>query len=846
MVYTGRILRNKKTAKIKESSGAGVFFTCAVTVAVIMAAVFVKLRIRPFGPNAFLRGDALHQYLSYFTALQRKLKGDGSLLYDFSGGLGFNFLPVYAYYLASPVNFLIAIFPEGNAADFIGYLIFIKVCVSGGIFSVYLFGKRGGDALLPVIFGVMYATGNFLVGYGGNVMWLDTVAVAPIVMYGLERLFKGRGGSVYGLSLFFGIWCNFYIGFMLCLFSCLYFLILLFSQKGKMAGGGVKKVVHAFAVYSVGAGCAAAIIWLPAYAGSRGSFSLVWRHMPKPEFYAGLLKLAAGHLVTSRPICTNTDHGLINAYCGSSVPVLCLLFAADRRLPVKERAAGVILPFILLLSAAFAPLGFVWHGFCEEHGVPNRFAFLYVIMILTVAYIYLPRVAGYDKRRFFAVGAASLILTAAACVFASDGDLWVQGPFRCLLPVSLTLINLALLYVIAVSRGRHGPAFKVFCVLLIAEAVAHGVPALTDLGAARMAETDKRKASFKSLSGALADDASFARSEEFIPYFENTVMYYGGASATLFCSTMPMPVTFLAKRLGVYGNVNLVAHNGTFLPACAILGVRYVFGEAAGKDSVCGMKWIGGDDTFTVYDAGEGVSAGYVVREGILETATEYEEDPLLFLNDFYETAIGERNVFKKEREVSVSDGETLTLTTGAGERTFLYLQAQDTEVSVSTPEYDCVRSLDTGRVYDMGPEGVSKITVKPEDPNETVKACVYTCAEADFKRVTDILEKERLENVKVTGGTFSGSFYTEDGGALIVSVPYEDGWRCFLDGEEVKPSPAMYALTGFEVSAGAHDLYMEYFPPGLKAGAAVSAAGVLILAAAIVSDRRKKKGNVK
>lgn len=161
MVCTGRILRNEKTAKIKEPSGAGVFFTCAVTVAVIMAAVFVKLRIRPFGPNAFLRGDALHQYLSYFTALQRKLKGDGSLLYDFSGGLGFNFLPVYAYYLASPVNFLIALFPEGNAADFIGYLIFIKVCVSGGIFSVYLFGKRGGDALLPVIFGVMYATGNF-------------------------------------------------------------------------------------------------------------------------------------------------------------------------------------------------------------------------------------------------------------------------------------------------------------------------------------------------------------------------------------------------------------------------------------------------------------------------------------------------------------------------------------------------------------------------------------------------------------------------------------------------------------------------------------------------------------
>ena len=50
-----------------------------------------------------------------------------SLRYSFGGGLGFNFWATYAYYLASPLKFLIvAFFPKRNMMDAMALLIVLQ------------------------------------------------------------------------------------------------------------------------------------------------------------------------------------------------------------------------------------------------------------------------------------------------------------------------------------------------------------------------------------------------------------------------------------------------------------------------------------------------------------------------------------------------------------------------------------------------------------------------------------------------------------------------------------------------------------------------------------------------
>ena len=79
--------------------------------AVIMAASFAVIKVWPAGDHYALIIDSIHQYLPFYTDFRNKLAEGSSLLYSWSGGLGYNFWSTYAYYLAAPSNFLLYFVP---------------------------------------------------------------------------------------------------------------------------------------------------------------------------------------------------------------------------------------------------------------------------------------------------------------------------------------------------------------------------------------------------------------------------------------------------------------------------------------------------------------------------------------------------------------------------------------------------------------------------------------------------------------------------------------------------------------------------------------------------------------
>lgn len=70
----------------------------------------------------------------------------------------------------------------------------------------------------------MYALCAYNIVYSHNLMWLDGVILLPIITLGIEILFKKERPWIYLISLTVGILANYYIGYMLCLFSLLYFI----------------------------------------------------------------------------------------------------------------------------------------------------------------------------------------------------------------------------------------------------------------------------------------------------------------------------------------------------------------------------------------------------------------------------------------------------------------------------------------------------------------------------------------------------------------------------------------------------------------------------------------------
>ena len=75
----------------------------------IAVIICIDHEIYPFGDQCMLHIDMYHQYCPFFTELMEKLKSGGSLLYSWNIGLGADFVSLYAYYLASPLNWLIVL-----------------------------------------------------------------------------------------------------------------------------------------------------------------------------------------------------------------------------------------------------------------------------------------------------------------------------------------------------------------------------------------------------------------------------------------------------------------------------------------------------------------------------------------------------------------------------------------------------------------------------------------------------------------------------------------------------------------------------------------------------------------
>lgn len=76
--------------------------------------VMLAGRFSPFGSSSILYSDMYHQYYPFFVEFRRVLRSGGSLVYNWNLGLGVDYLGLIAYYLASPLNLLSVLVPEGS------------------------------------------------------------------------------------------------------------------------------------------------------------------------------------------------------------------------------------------------------------------------------------------------------------------------------------------------------------------------------------------------------------------------------------------------------------------------------------------------------------------------------------------------------------------------------------------------------------------------------------------------------------------------------------------------------------------------------------------------------------
>ena len=378
---------------------------------------------KPFGSYSMLYSDMYHQYYPFFVAFRRSLRTGQSLLYNWSIGMGIDYLGLISYYLASPLNLLSVLVPEKLLLSYFSLLMPIKLGLAGLFFALMLKKLYGKNDFSITVFGGLYALCAWALGYQWNVMWLDSFALLPLVVLGEIALLREKRFFLYTMALFFAVFSNYYVGFFVCVFVALIFVCYEICRFPGWKRAGLDLVrIALFSFLAIGM---TAILEVPALAALQTTQSSV-NQFPKgfrlniatKNTLKGLLdamRQVAGNM--GGGLEPNFKEGLPNLYCGVGTILLAWLFLMAKEVKLRDKLCCVSLLLFFMLSFLIRQLDYIWHGFHFPNMIPYRFSFLYSFVLLYMAY------RGWLLRRRFRAAhiLAAALLTAG--VLCCSGDL---------------------------------------------------------------------------------------------------------------------------------------------------------------------------------------------------------------------------------------------------------------------------------------------------------------------------------------------------------------------------------------------------------------------------------------
>ncbi|WP_051999873.1 YfhO family protein [Schleiferilactobacillus shenzhenensis] len=336
---------------------------------------FVLQHVWPLGNQSVMTVDLGQQYIDFYAYFKKTLLNHPeTFFYSFSKGLGGEMIGTFAYYLMSPLNFLLFLFPGTSLSVGIWLLMALKLGLAGLFAAIYL--RQPARRLPPVVQAVLatsYGLCAYLIVNHYNVMWLDGVYLLPLLLLALEWQSADKRLWAYPLLLAVTFVVNYYIGYMIALFLVLFWF---WHQSQTAASWRVwlRQGLRFAWTSLLGAGLSLFILLPTAYAlgDSKGTYtvkSIDWTTEYNP--FKLLAKLVSGAYSFDQ-----MSSGQANIYTGMIVLLGVILYFLNRWLPWREKIAAGLISLFLLASLFFQPLDLLWHGFQFPVWYPYRFSFV--------------------------------------------------------------------------------------------------------------------------------------------------------------------------------------------------------------------------------------------------------------------------------------------------------------------------------------------------------------------------------------------------------------------------------------------------------------------------------------
>lgn len=806
--------------------GGGITYIIAFVIPlIIMTALYIAREIYPFGNNCYLRSDMYHQYAPFFSELWNKLRHGESLTYSWDIGMGTNFTALYAYYLASPSNWFIVLFPQKYMIEIMNVIIILKLCLSSLTFTYYISKHFNTRKCTIALFGMFYALSGFVAAYSWNIMWLDCLVLLPLIILGLERLVNENRCFLYCITLGLCIYTNYYIAIMVCISVVLYFIVLMAAYKGtRRPVIYVKKFLN-FAIYSLLAGGLAACLLLPEFYAFTLSASNNIEFPKKLSLYFGILNMVTRHLINV-PVHLGLDH-YPNIYCSVAVLLLFPLYVMDKKVDLREKIGKSALVLIFLTAFNLNIPNFIWHGFHFPNSLPCRQSFIYVFFLLAMCYEALSHLKSMTTKQLGgALWIAIGILLFIEQVFTVDETydftiVYISGAFI-LVYALIMLIHL-----------KH--EFKVPVIIFIAFSLCI-IECTINMDSTGIGTTSRSSYlldydAVKTVTQTVADDdSSFYRMDKkFGSRSNNDGAWHNYHSISTFSSTSNGAMEEFFGELGFEHSFNAYKYNGATLVTESLFSVKYAISNRILTESPLRSYYTGSDGEF-IYKNNYTLPIGFMTYNDPYGWEADSANDAgIENQNSLIKNLTGISNVFTLTYE-NATDASFEVKPVKAGH---LYMIVRNTScdtvtATINSSEYT-YKDLKKGEtIIDLGYATPDDIIVISGDTS--MNASVYTLESSRFIEAFNILNNNSLNVSEFTNNKITGTVNASKDATLICSIPYDKGWSVYIDGKKTETNNIYGALISVNVPAGDHTVTLKYMPVNFILGCIITSLCIIIL----------------
>lgn len=870
--------------KIKKSI---IYILAFILPIIIIASVFLLRKIGINSNRTILFSDMFSQYIGYFGKLKDVLSSDGSIFYAFNKSIGGNTIGLFAYYLGSPLNLIILLFPKELLASAILTIYLIKIGICSLTLAIYINKVYKKNDYSVLIFSLCYGLMSYNIVFHMNVMWIDGVMLLPLIALGIENIINKNKYKLYIVSLFLAIISNYYIAYMICIFSVLYFI-----YKGIIYKKINGKNILGFIGSSLIAGGLSGYLLIPVV------LSLMTGKASLKNLSDGIYVTESIFSTLSKTIIGSYDYNQIlsgpaNIFCGVIITVFLLLYFINEKIGLRAKLLSAVFIFILFLSFTINIFELLWHGFNYPVGFEYRNSFLFCFLIITLAY---EAWINIDKLKI-----KDIIISVFICASVDIAILLQRYSHVSIKKIAISFL-FVLIYSFIIILFRKVSLKRIFinflCIIIVICELSLNIY-LIIINNIYISQ-NYVKQYIEDLSPIIEDikkdNDNFYRTEMTFNNTLNDSMLLNFNGLTHSSSTNEKNIMNIVDSLGYKTASTCEIYNqGSTIPVDSILGIRKLISAKNPKIFSCYdhlenhyYNVIKDYGDYVVYENPYALPIAFMVNDSLKTLQQDNIDNLFDYTGSIFDSMVNEEtNLYNKlevtdiklnnveaiteleenlytkidtEKDASID----ITIKSKDNNPVYLFLKSNIYEEAIDnniigTIRGSAVEVISNGGAkyaqftglgyniqfignYNDGEE--IKVTIKLAGDTTTIKEVqVYSCNMDNFEGVYENLSSNTIENTEYKDGYVKGDVtVTADKTLLYTSIPYDEGWTLKVDGKDYEYIKILNGFIGVDLEEGQHTIEFKYKLPGFKVGLSISIISLIALVCIGIYNYKKKK----